>query len=468
MNGPELLRVIDTIHRDKDIDKETLFEGIESALLTAARKKLGAEEEISIRIDRESGELSVFDHNQEIVPIDLGRIAAQTAKQVIIQKIREAENDVIYNEFESRERSIITGTVQRFEGPNIIVNLGRVEGRVPKHEQVRGEVYHPGDRIRGYVYEVKMVGTKVIVRLSRTHPDFIQRLFELEVPEIADGIIQIVRLVREPGYRTKIAVSSNDPKIDCVGACVGVRGTRIKNIIDELGGEKIDIIRWSDDEETLIVNALKPAQISSITLDHENNSALVIVDEDQLSLAIGKRGQNVRLASKLCQWDINIVSYKELEELEQARALEESGGAEDAPEGGDAEAADTESADTESADTESADTEPEDAESASTESDDGEVKEADDSSATGSATVDETEAEAAEPSASQNGEPSSTVRQENATQEGNATIPEHDETAVPAGIEDSDEESPEPPTGESASSDPAVASEEETTKRPEV
>jgi len=320
MNGQELLRVIDTIHRDKDIDKETLFQGIESALLTAARKKLGSDEDLVIRIDRESGDLSVYDHNQQIVPIDLGRIAAQTAKQVIIQKIREAESDVIFNEFESREKTIITGTVQRIEGPNLIVNLGRVEGIVPKHEQVRGEMYHVGDRIRGYVYEVKKAGSKVRVRLSRTHPEFIQRLFELEVPEIADGIIQIVRLVREPGYRTKIAVTSNDPKIDCVGACVGVRGTRIKNIIDELGGEKIDIIRWNDDQETLIVNALKPAQISSITLDHDNNSALVIVDEDQLSLAIGKRGQNVRLASKLCQWDINIVTYKELEEM---RAMEE-------------------------------------------------------------------------------------------------------------------------------------------------
>ncbi len=330
MNGQELLRVIDTIHRDKDIDKETLFEGIESALLTAARKKLGSEEELSITIDRDSGDLTVYDDNQQIVPIDLGRIAAQTAKQVIIQKIREAESDVIFNEFESREKTIITGTVQRFEGNNIIVNLGRVEGILPKHEQVRGETYHPGDRIRGYVYEVKKAGSKVRVRLSRTHPDFIERLFELEVPEIADGIIQPVRLVREPGYRTKIAVTSNDPKIDCVGACVGVRGTRIKNIIDELGGEKIDIIRWNEDQETLIVNALKPAQISSITLDHENNSALVIVDEDQLSLAIGKRGQNVRLASKLCQWDINIVTYKELEELkareEQATETEDEDG----------------------------------------------------------------------------------------------------------------------------------------------
>ena len=335
MNGQELLRVIDTIHRDKDIDKETLFQGIESALLTAARKKLGSEEDISIRIDRESGDLSVYDQNQQIVPIDLGRIAAQTAKQVIIQKIREAESDVIFGEFESRERTIITGTVQRFEGNSIIVNLGRVEGILPKHEQVRGEVYHPGDRIRGYVYEVKKAGSKVRVRLSRTHPEFIERLFELEVPEIADGIISIVRLVREPGYRTKIAVTSNDPKIDCVGACVGVRGTRIKNIIDELGGEKIDIIRWNEDQETLIVNALKPAQISSITLDPENNSALVIVDEDQLSLAIGKRGQNVRLASKLCQWDINIVTYKELEELQAQE--QESGEGEDADgaEGGD-------------------------------------------------------------------------------------------------------------------------------------
>jgi N utilization substance protein A len=319
MNG-ELLRIITMIHQEKDIEKEVLFESIESALLTAVKKKLGNAENISVRIDRENGEVRVLEDGSRIVPIDLGRIAAQTAKQVIIQKIRDAESDVVLREFNMREHTIVTGTIQRFEGQNLIVNLGKTEAILPKQEQVRGETYHTGDRVRAYIVEVTKAGPKVRIILSRTHPDFIKRLFELEVPEIAEGIIEIKRLVREPGYRTKIAVSSTDLKIDCVGACVGVRGQRIKNIIDELNGEKIDIIRWSDDAETLISNALKPAVVSRITLDEERRTALVIVEEDQLSLAIGKRGQNVRLASKLCGWDLDILTQKELEE--QAESAE--------------------------------------------------------------------------------------------------------------------------------------------------
>ncbi|MBI1852427.1 MAG: transcription termination/antitermination protein NusA [Planctomycetes bacterium] len=313
MNG-ELLRNIVAIAQEKDIDKEVLFESIESALLTAVKKKLGNAEDITVQIDRESGEIKVLEGGSRIIPIDLGRIAAQTAKQVIIQKIRDAESDGVLREYTTRDHSIVTGTIQRFEGMNLIINLGKTEAVLPKLEQVRGETYHIGDRVRAYVLEVKKAGPKVRIVLSRTHPDFIKRLFEVEVPEIAERIIEIKKLVREPGYRTKIAVSSTDLKIDCVGACVGVRGQRIKNIIDELNGEKIDIIRWNDDPEMLIANALKPAAVTRITLEEERRSALVIVEEDQLSLAIGKRGQNVRLASKLCGWDLDIVTQKELDE----------------------------------------------------------------------------------------------------------------------------------------------------------
>src|SRR5690606_11496778 len=244
-----------------------------------------------------------------------GRILAQAVKQAIIGRVREAERDVLYDEFEQRIGEIVTGTVQRFEGDTTIVNLGRnMEGIIPRSEKVRGENYNVGDRIRAMVLEVRKVGSRVKVILSRAHRDLVRALFELEVPEIAEGIITIRRIEREPGYRTKLAVDSSDEKVDCVGACVGVRGTRIKSIIDELNGERIDIIRWNDHPEQLIVNALKPAEVSHIELDPEHRKALVLVDEDQLSLAIGRKGQNVRLASKLTHWDIDIMTRAELEQ----------------------------------------------------------------------------------------------------------------------------------------------------------
>ncbi|MHC5035955.1 MAG: transcription termination factor NusA [Planctomycetota bacterium] len=310
MNG-ELLRIVDAIHRDKAIDKEVIFIGIEQALISAARKRYGQDEDLTIRIDRLSGEISASAEGREIDPIELGRIAAQSAKQVIIQKIREAERDVIYADYETRRKDVVHGTVTRIEGPNIIVNLGKAEGILPKKEQVPDEPYNVGDRLRFYIVDVKKISQKVKIILSRSHPELIRRLFELEVPEIGDGIIEIRCLVREAGYRTKVAVVSSDPKVDSVGACVGVRGARIKSIIDELSGEKIDIIRWSDGSETLIANALKPAQIRQIELDEMNGRATVIVDEDQLSLAIGKRGQNVRLASRLAKWEIDIMTEEE-------------------------------------------------------------------------------------------------------------------------------------------------------------
>ena len=320
MNG-ELIRQIDVLSREKDIDKEILFQSLESALSTAARKKLGAGDELVITINRKTGAIEYNTTEFDVNPMELGRIAAQTAKQVMIQKIREAERDVVYGEFDGKIGRIVTGTVQRFEGEAIIVNFARAEGIIPREERVKGEAYHVGERIRCLILDVRKIGQKVRIVLSRAHPDFVRRLFELEVPEIADKIIEIKRVVREPGYRTKLAVWSSDPKIDCVGACVGVRGSRIKSITDELNGEKIDIIPWSDSLEILIMNALKPAKISvdNIFPNEETHSATVVVDEEHQSLAIGKKGQNVRLASKLCGWEIDIKTRAELEAEELAR-----------------------------------------------------------------------------------------------------------------------------------------------------
>ncbi|MEE8104444.1 MAG: transcription termination factor NusA [Planctomycetota bacterium] len=325
MEGQELLRIIDAIHREKDIDPEVLFEGIESALLTAARRQYGTTGEILVKIDRETGEFRAYEETPDgdvTIPLDLGRIAAQTAKQVIIQRIREAERDSIFDEFADRLHTIVTGSVQRFEGGTIIADVNRSEAILPKAEQIRGEDYRVGDRVRAYVLDLKKAGQKVKIILSRSHPEFIKKLFELEVPEMAEGLIEACALVREAGYKTKMAVRSVDGKVDAIGACVGVRGTRIRNVLDELKGEKIDIIRWSDDTEELIANALKPAQANRIILDPENMRAKVAVDDDQLSLAIGRRGQNVRLAAKLCKWDISIMTETEIEvgseELEES------------------------------------------------------------------------------------------------------------------------------------------------------
>jgi N utilization substance protein A len=309
--------MIDILHREKDIPKETLFLGLEEAIAAAVRKRLGVGEDLVVTIDRSSGEIGVEDDEgeYEFELADLGRIAAQACKQTFIQKVREAERDVLYDEYETRVGSLINGTVQRFDNDNLVINLGRTEAYLPRDERVRGETFSPGDRIRGIVLEVRKDGPRVRIIVSRRHPDLVRRLFELEVPEIADEIIQIKRVVREPGYRTKMAVISQDPKIDCIGACVGVRGSRIKAVIDELRGERIDIIRWSESLETLVMNGLKPATIhlDHIYSDIENRGVVVVVDEDQQSLAIGKKGQNVRLASRLCGWDIDIKTREEFE-----------------------------------------------------------------------------------------------------------------------------------------------------------
>jgi len=315
MNANELLRIVDAIHRDKNIDKEIVFEGIEAALVSAAKKQYGEEEDIVVHIDRKDGSISGT-HNG--VPLDpeetVGRIGAQTAKQVMIQKIREAERDALHDEYQELVGQMITGVVQRYEGGAATVSLNNVEAILPRSEQIPGETHHPNERVRATVFEVRKVGSRVKVILSRTRQQLVQRLFEQEIPEIADGIIEIRAMAREPGYRTKVAVSSSDQRVDCVGACVGVRGNRIKNIVDELAGERIDIVRWSDDLQVLIPNALQPAEVEEVILCQMLGRAIVLVREDQLSLAIGRRGQNVRLASKLSGWDIEIMTRDELDE----------------------------------------------------------------------------------------------------------------------------------------------------------
>ncbi len=311
----DLVRIVDSIHRDKNIAKEILFEGIQSALTTAARKHFPDAGEIEVRIDPDSGAIEATKDGIKMDPSELGRIAAQTAKQVIIQKIREAERDSLFDEFEDQRGDLVTGTVQRFEGGAVIVNLGKTDAILPRSEQIPGESYHPNERIRTIILDVRKVGQRVKIILSRTHPDFVRRLFELEIPEIADQIIAIRALAREAGYRSKVAVTSIDTKVDAVGACVGVRGTRIKNIVDELGGERIDIVRWNESLQVLIPNALQPAEIDEVMLCHLLGRAIVLVRDDQLSLAIGRRGQNVRLASKLVGWDIEIMTAEELDEV---------------------------------------------------------------------------------------------------------------------------------------------------------
>lgn len=314
MNPNEVLRIVDSLHRDKNIDKEVVFRAIESALASAARKHFGEEADVEFAIDRESGQIhgrlgqEMLDYEEVI-----GRIGAQTAKQVIIQKVREAERDSLIQEFSELIDELVTGTVHRNEGRVTTVTLGSVEAILPRSEQIPGESYQPNDRIRALVTEVKPQGSRVKVVLSRTRPKMVQRLFETEIPEIADGVITINAISREPGYRSKVAVSSIDSNVDCVGACVGVRGNRIKSVIDELAGERIDIVRWDEDPLVMIPNALQPAEVDEVILCQMLGRAIVLVREDQLSLAIGRRGQNVRLASKLCGWDIEIMTQEELE-----------------------------------------------------------------------------------------------------------------------------------------------------------
>jgi len=309
----ELLRIVDSIARDKNIDKESIFVDLEDAMVSAIRKHFGEpDSEIVVHIDRGTGTVSTVKDNKQIDIKKLGRIPAQTAKQVMIQKIRADERDSIYAEFVQRKGKIISGAAVRYESGTLIVSLDRLtEGFMPKSEQIMGQTHRAGERIRCLILDVKETSNQVKIILSRTHPDFIRRLFESEVPEINEQIIEIRALAREAGYRTKVAVVSFDDKVDPVGACVGVRGSRIKNIVDELGGEKIDIVRWNESSQVLVANALMPAKVSEIALCFELGRSTVVVEEDQLSLAIGKHGQNVRLAARLTGWDIDILTPDE-------------------------------------------------------------------------------------------------------------------------------------------------------------
>lgn len=304
----DLLTSLEYIEKEKGVTKEVLLEALKQALVSACRKTYPNLHSVEIDIDPGTYKIRLLADGKEIQDAAFGRIAAQTAKQVIIQKIREAERDSIFGDFQARVGDIVSGTVHRVEKKAIIVDFGKAEGILPAREQSPQDDFQQGNLIRAYVLEVKKAPKGPEIILSRAHEGLVKRLFELEVPEIHDGIVEIRAAAREAGSRTKIAVHSHDDKIDCVGSCVGVRGQRVKNIVRELGGEKIDIIRYSDDIETYIRNSMAPAELAEVKLNRESRSAEVLVEDDQLSLAIGKKGQNVRLASKLIGWNLDVRS----------------------------------------------------------------------------------------------------------------------------------------------------------------
>jgi len=331
----ELLAILDQMEREKGIKKEILIEAVETALLSAARKVIDVkpDEELRVSLDRLSGKIRTYKNEKEIDSLDFGRIAASTARQVIIQKIREAEKDVVFGEFQSRVGEICSGTVYRFDKGNIVIDLlGKAEGVLLKREQSPKEDFKQGQRIRAYIVDVRKDTKGAQIILSRTHPNMVKKLFELEVPEIFEGIVEIKAIAREAGERTKIAVCSKNDKVDSVGACVGMRGNRVRNIVNEMNGEKIDIVRYNDDIREYIKAALSPAKISEIKMDKEKQKAEVVVDDDQLSLAIGKHGQNVRLASRLVGWELDIRTKTPpvVEAKKEEAAKEEAGVAEEA------------------------------------------------------------------------------------------------------------------------------------------
>lgn len=315
MNTQEMMRILDSIARDRSISRELLIADLEQAMVTACRKFFGTldAEEFQCTVDRISGEISIFRYGEplQLRPEELGRIAAQTFKQVMIQRFRDDERQSLIDEFGGRTGTIVNGVAQRYDHGALIVQVDRAECVMLRSEQIPGEQFAPGDRVRAMILDVKDMGNQAKIYLSRAHPDFIKRLFEVEVPEVAERTIEIKAMAREAGYRTKMAVSSIDSKVDAVGACVGVRGARIKTIVDELNGEKIDIVRWNESSQILIANALKPAEVEEISLCFELGRATVVVRDDQLSLAIGKRGQNVRLAARLTGWDVDILTPEE-------------------------------------------------------------------------------------------------------------------------------------------------------------
>jgi transcription termination/antitermination protein NusA len=348
-NRLELLQIADAVAREKSIDKSIVLEAMEEAITRAAKARYGVENEIRAEIDPKSGETrlnrllqvvekiendatqitiveaarknpaaQIGDYIAEpLPPIEFGRIAAQSAKQVIVQKVRDAERDRMYAEYKDRIGDIVNGTVKRAEYGNVVVDLGRGEGIVRRDETLPRETFRPGDRIRAYVYDVRREQRGPQIFLSRTHPQFMAKLFGQEVPEIYDGIVEVVAVSRDPGSRAKIGVRSKDSSIDPVGACVGMRGSRVQAVVNELQGEKIDIIQWSPDVATFVVNALAPAEVAKVVLDEEAERIEVVVPDEQLSLAIGRRGQNVRLASQLTGWDIDIMTEAEESERRQ-------------------------------------------------------------------------------------------------------------------------------------------------------
>jgi N utilization substance protein A len=316
MNNQDLIRIVDGIARDKNIERDQIYGNIEQAIASGLRKQFNTEDvtEFTVKLDRSTGQISAQRQGVEVPLSVVGRIGAQTVKQVMIQLNREDERGSIYEEFKDRVGTIVTGNVARFENGTMIVGLQRtVEGIMPRSEQIPGEAHQVGERVQCLILEVRDTPAAVKIILTRSHPELIKRLFEREVPEVGERTIEIKALAREPGHRTKLAVSSIDSKVDAVGACVGVRGSRIKNIVDELGGEKIDIVRWNESSQILIANALKPAEVAEVALCFELGRATVVVDDSQLSLAIGKRGQNVRLAARLTGWDIDILTPPEFQ-----------------------------------------------------------------------------------------------------------------------------------------------------------
>jgi transcription termination/antitermination protein NusA len=344
-----LKRIIDQISRDKGIDRKLLVEAIEEAVRSAARKRYGSRREIEVQFNEETGEIEVFQYRTVVDEVedeeteisieearkldpeveldddlgeklhdiaDLGRIAAQSAKQVIIHRMRDAERDVIFEMFRDRQGSIVNGIVQRFERGNMIINLGRTDAVLPRDGQVPKRSFKQGDRIRAYLLEVRQDSRDSQLILSRTCNEFLIKLFEMEVPEIAEGIVRIMGAAREPGFRAKIAVSSSESDVDPVGACVGMKGSRVQNVVQELQGERIDIVPWSPDPAKYVYNALAPAEVSMVIVDEDNHQLLVVVPDDQLSLAIGRQGQNVRLASRLMSWRIDVKSETRYANLE--------------------------------------------------------------------------------------------------------------------------------------------------------
>jgi len=334
----ELNRVIEQVSREKGVDREVLIKTIEEAVRAAAAKKLGQDYDLEVAFNEEMGEIEIFEFKEVVESVrdehvevsledaremdpecelgdslgikmnmdKLGRIAAQSAKQVLMQRLREAEKDIVYDDYKDRRGEIIHGIAQRFDKGGIIVNLGRAEAELPSKEQIPRESYKQGDRVRAYILDVKQFSRGPQIILSRTHPNFLSALFENEVPEIAEGIVRIVQVAREPGSRAKIAVSSKDSDVDPVGACVGMKGARVQAVVQELRGEKIDIVTWDPDPAKFICNALAPAEITRVIVDEGNQRMEVVVPDDQLSLAIGKRGQNVRLASKISGWNLDV------------------------------------------------------------------------------------------------------------------------------------------------------------------